>query len=363
MAVGNVACAQYIDARRDPVLCEDVDFQFEVFIVVRDDRHLHGTDTAFYICRVFQNGQAQLAVLKFYPAVVVTGTQVTTRRIIGNINAVGLGAFERRQSGQLHLVGLCQIVIDVQLPGRRCGRGGLLDGTSGHHQSAAVTASERVVLHIPGEPDRNRDALVISGVCVRFPGVRVHKLAGCSVIRVDGQRVAIHKPGKYRFRDNRIGRPVIDLFRERRIHEIQRLRSDGHGQSIRSIAVLIVVISQDLIIDLVCTCIGFCGDLGAEAAGAARQTVHHRAVLCVQHARRDKLLRLAVIGQGIDYRRGDRVGRDAGFGDGQRLVSARYRVAVLGSGKVNVVLSALGEGVLRDVVPSGADLLIFYFAA
>ena len=78
-------------------------------------------------------------------------------------------------------------------------------------------------------------------------------------------------------------------------------------------------------------------------------------------ARGNQRLLIAVVGQDICRRRGDRTGRDGGLGDGQLFVAARHRIAVLGGGEINVVGSDCVCGEVYDIVPVGANLLIFSF--
>ena len=114
-------------------------------------------------------------------------------------------------------------------------------------------------------------------------------------------------------------------------------RVDGHLETLDS-GVLVIIIAHDLVKDCVRSRVGLCGNFGTEARGAF-QTVLHLAVLGVDTARSDKLLRLTRIGQGFCCGRGDLVIGNGGLVDGQRLCAAGHRIAVLGGSEVNAIFS------------------------
>ena len=102
---------------------------------------------------------------------------------------------------------------------------------------------------------------------------------------------------------------------------------------------------------------GICSGIGAgrdvrAVCAVLGQAVLHGAI--VRHAARgNQRLLIAVVGQGVCRRRGDRAGRDGGLGDGQLLFGALHRIAVLGGGEIDGVFSDRIEGVIFCILPTG----------
>ena len=128
-------------------------------------------------------------------------------------------------------------------------------------------------------------------------------------------------------------------------------RADGYFYGLSS-GVIVALSAYNFVIDRVRSGIGGGGNGSTEAAARA-QTVLHLAVLRAHAARLDEHLLIAVVGQGVCRRRGDRAGRDGGLGDGQLLFGALHRIAVLGGGEIDGVFSDRIEGVIFCILPTG----------
>ena len=350
VAVGDLRCGDFaICHGRDFVHRVEIDWQSEVLVVVRDDFDRDCSDFAGYPLLRCLNRQRQDTVFNLRSVFAIDCIPIFK---IKNNHAIDyLAVFALGRGGQqlLGVIGVFQLraVDHVQAASLDIrGRVGLADGSG----LLIRAVRERVVRHGILQRDRAGDRLC-------RVSVRIRKRTGNGVVLAHGQSIAAAKAVKRHTFDRRCRRTVVGLFCDPHRLDRQFLLRDGHG-FVLNCGFVVINAARNLVVNPIRPCIGTRGNL-LSVLSAARKAIHHRAVLGVQRPRCDKLLRLAGVGQaGLGRWRGNLGSRNAGLFDGQLFFVARHRIAVLGSCEINIVGSHLVEGVVRDVVPAGADLLI-----
>ena len=357
VAVGDLDCGDFAVRRGlDLVHRVEDERQLKVLVIGGGDFHLDGTDRADH-CSIFriETCQGQHTVVKLHCSLVeiistlLNKGNISTRIAIVAYRAVTPIAHVGQQL--LEVIGVRQLraVDHVQRAGLGRGRGGLFDLA----EAVVCAIRKRIVRHAILQLDRGGERNVRSGIS----GFKSDAEAVVTELQFFVGAIIV----EYRFCRFYISHAVVGLLFERYTGDPQLLRRDGHGDRVGDLAVFVALSTRDFVVDTVRA-----GVLGGGDSIAPRppiQRVLHRAVLCVHAATLyEVVFEVPAVDRTGDGRwRGDRAFRDAGLGDGQLLLVAGHRIAVLAGGEINAIFPDRVSREVYDVVPVFADHLIFSF--